>query len=145
MVSLRSGGSSPVRASPNLYQAGGRQDRRRVGRVRSRGNSGAQHSALFGVAAFKRTLEPELDRGRGMVFSSDGNLRGRGNDCVFSAVPKRRAAIGRADGAGGRGGADGFGRNCVLQGAFRMAATTWNRAGGGRFVLIAVACGKIKP
>src|SRR5207245_2236136 len=107
MVSLRSGGGSSVRPAPNLYEARGRQDRRGVGRVRSRGDGSAQHPAVSGLAAAERALESNLECDRGWVFGADRNVRRRGNNRVLPAVPKGRAAVSSTNGAGGRGGADG--------------------------------------
>src|SRR6266481_6338536 len=49
-------------------------------------------------------------------------LRRGGDDCVFSAIPKRRAAVGGADGAGRRGGDYGNRGDSLFQGAGCMAS-----------------------
>src|SRR5882672_1639450 len=105
--------------------------------------SGAEHSFVSGLVAPKRELAPDVHFSRCLVFSADGNLRRGGDDRVFPAVPKRRTALGGADGPGRRGGADGGSRDFVLQGAGFVAPAAGNWAGPGGTVPAARARWKI--
>src|SRR5215472_9335537 len=62
-------------------------------------------------------VEPDRECAGRVLFRADWNLRGSGDDLLFSAISEGRAAVLGADDTGWRSRDYGGGGDCVVQGA----------------------------
>ncbi len=96
MVLVRSCRRYSLRRASNLYQARGRPHRRRLGRIRCRGDGRIVNLSLPCVSLAGEPLESAIQCVRNFLFRSHRSLCRSGHDSVLSAFSTRWSAVGRS-------------------------------------------------
>ena len=126
-----------LRRASNLYQARGGPHRRRLGRIRCRSDGRIVDLSLPRVSLGGEPLESAIQCARNFLFRSHRHLRGRGHNCLFSSLSKRRAALRCSGHFSSRRGNHGHRGYFVFPGSPIVAAVTWYHARNRRIVFVA--------
>jgi len=126
VVLVRSCRRYSLRGASNLYQACGGPHRRRLGRIRCRSHGRIVDLSLPRVSLAGEPLESAIQCPRDFLFCSHGRVRRRGDNCVFSSFPKRRAAISRPSHSCGGRCDHGNRWHLVFPRTTIVAAVTWH-------------------